>query len=236
MRAGVETDVREPEGKRWFRRKQIQELLQNEDFDQQLSIWLSAPARQVINPLLSFLLSMNELIKWRAVKAVGVVMAGMADSDFEGAREIMRRLIWSLNDESGGIGWGSPEAMGEIMARHDRMANDYCCILTSYISENPLENGLLERGVLWGLGRLAQARPGFIPGTVPLVGAYLKSKDPVHRAYAAWALGFIGAEGVEQDLEALLLDQEEATFYEGGRLLRVRIGELAWRALSSTPT
>jgi HEAT repeat protein len=227
--------VRGPEGKRWLRRKQVHELLQRDDFDQQLSGWLNFPARQVINPLLSFLLSMDELVKWRAVKAIGVVMAGMADSDFEGAREIMRRLIWSLNDESGGIGWGSPEAMGEIMARHDRLANDYCCILTSYISENPLENKLLERGVLWGLGRLAQARPGFIPAAASPVAAYLKSTDPVHRAYAVWALGFIGFEDLEQNLEALLADEGEATFYEGGQLLRLRVGELAARTLSSTP-
>lgn len=228
--------MRNPEGKQRLRRKQVQELLQSDDFERQLHGWLGLPARQVVNPLLSFLLSMNELLKWRAVRAIGVVMSGMADNDFEGAREIMRRLIWSLNDESGGIGWGSPEAMGEIMARHDRLANDYCCILASYISENHLENALLERGVLWGLGRLAQARPGFIPAAASHVGAYLKSPDPVHRAYAAWAIRFIGADGLEQDLKALLTDEGEATFYEGGRLLRRRVGELAEDALFSATT
>jgi hypothetical protein len=46
---------------------------------------------------------------------MGEVMAHLADKDMESARVIMRRLMWSLNDESGGIGWGAPEAMGEIV-------------------------------------------------------------------------------------------------------------------------
>ncbi|MEA3417440.1 MAG: hypothetical protein U9R02_15080 [Thermodesulfobacteriota bacterium] len=53
---------------------------------------------------------------------MGVVVSNLADHDMESARVIMRRLIWNLNDESGGIGWGSPEAMGEIMARNNRLA------------------------------------------------------------------------------------------------------------------
>ena len=46
---------------------------------------------------------------------MGVVVAGLAEHDMESARVVMRRLMWNLNDESGGIGWSSPEAMGEIM-------------------------------------------------------------------------------------------------------------------------
>jgi len=40
----------------------------------------------------------------------------------------MRRLMWNLNDESGGIGWGNPEAMGEILACHEALANEYAPI------------------------------------------------------------------------------------------------------------
>jgi len=54
----------------------------------------------------------------------------------ESARVIMRRLMWSLNDESGGIGWGAPEAMGEIMARHEQLTKEYSAILGSYIRED----------------------------------------------------------------------------------------------------
>jgi len=91
-------------------------------------------------------------------------MATLADADMEAARVVMRRMIWQLNEESGGIGWGMPEAMGETMARHEGLAQEYAHMLVSYIQEdgNFLEHVPLQRGVLWGLGRLAQARPWLV--------------------------------------------------------------------------
>ena len=62
------------------------------------------------------MLDRDELIRWRAVSAMGIVTAALADARMDAARVIMRRMMWQLNDESGGIGWGIPEAMGEIMA------------------------------------------------------------------------------------------------------------------------
>ncbi len=63
---------------------------------------------------------------------MGRVAADLADRDMESARVVVRRLMWNLNDESGGIGWGSPEAMGEIMACHEGLAEEYSCILISF--------------------------------------------------------------------------------------------------------
>jgi hypothetical protein len=91
----------------------------------------------------------EEKVKCAAVKAMGAVVAKLADHNMEAARIIVRRLMWNLNDESGGIGWGSPEAMGEILARHRGLAGEYAHILISYIREdgNYLENQVLQEGV-----------------------------------------------------------------------------------------
>lgn len=214
-------------------RKQVQELLCREDFFSELSRWSLFSARRVINPLLSFLYSPDETIKWRAVTAVGVVMARLADEEMEAARNVMRRFIWSLNDESGGIGWGAPEAMGECMARHARLAEEYWCILFSYICPdgNLLENGLLERGVLWGLGRLAQVRPELLREAPPYLLPYLGSTDPVQRGYAAWALGFMQSESLAVWLEGLKSDAAEISLLEDGCLLRLQISEVTEHAL-----
>ena len=64
---------------------------------------------------------------------MGAVVEKLAWEDMEGARVIMRRLMWSLNEESGGIGWGAPEAMAEIMARHLELAREYSHMLISYM-------------------------------------------------------------------------------------------------------
>ena len=142
-------------------KKEILDLLSKEDFRQSLKRIEQFPPKQSVNPLFSFFYNKDDLIRWRAVAAMGRVGAGLAESDPEKARVVMRRLMWNLNDESGGIGWGSPEAMGEIMARSPKIASEFRNILVSYIREdgNYLEYEMLQRGAVWGVGRLAYARP-----------------------------------------------------------------------------
>jgi hypothetical protein len=212
-------------------RRKVAELLRTDEFAAHLSEWTQFPPRKIISPLLSFLYSTDEEVKWRAVTAVGVVVAELADQDMEAARTIMRRLLWSLNDESGGIGWGTTEAMGEIMARHRHLADEYYCILVSYIREdgNRLEHDLLECGVLWGLGRLAQVRPELLRGSVGHIVPYLQSQNPTQRGLAAWTLGFLDAAFAPEKLTHLLQDHTETTIYEQGSRHRYRISDLAAR-------
>jgi len=211
----------------------LRQVLQSDDWDDRLLEWSYSQSRRLINPLLSFLLSPDETLKWRSVSAVGLVMSVTASTDMEAARVIMRRLIWSLNDESGGIGWGSPEAMGEIMACHRGLAEEYHRILVSYIRRdgNLLENELLERGVLWGIGRLAQVRAGLIGYAPPHVALYLESHDPLHRGLAAWSLGFLDASPFRHQLERLLDQGVEIRVYENRSIRSFSIGELAARAI-----
>ena len=170
-------------------KKEVFELLGDKDFEKSLKKIRQLPARQVVNPLFSFFYSSDEIVKWRAVTAMGAVVSNLADHDMESARVIMRRLIWNLNDESGGIGWGSPEAMGEIMARNNRLANEYANILVSYINPdgNYLEHEALQRGVLWGIGRLAHKYPEFVKDSEHFLIPYMESEDATLRGLAAWA-------------------------------------------------
>ena len=192
------------------------------------------PARQVINPLFSFLHHGDEEAKWAAVTAMGAVVAELADQDMEAARVVLRRLMWNLNDESGGIGWGSPEAMGEILARNRALAEEYAHILLSYtrLNGNYLEHELLQRGLLWGIGRLARTRPDFLQNAVPHLTPYLRSKDPTVRALAARIMGFLGIEGARPDLERLTGDLSEVSFWDDGRLFEGRVKDVAEGALA----
>lgn len=211
-------------------RTRVGELLRSN----QLSEWSEVPPQRVINPLLSFLYSVDKEIKWRAVTAVGIVVARIAEQDLEAARTIMRRLIWSLNDESGGIGWGAAEAMGEIMARQKRLAEEYYRILVSYIREdgNRLENESLETGVLWGIGRLAETRPELLRPFARCLLSYLQSTIPDQRGLAAWAFGALGEILPAEILESLLEDPFEITIYAEGDFHRCRISELAARLIA----
>ena len=188
-----------------FKRKVI-DLLKADDFAGVLETFRSYPARRVINPLFSCLCSTEPQIKWRAVTALGAVVANLAQDDMESARVVMRRMIWNLNDESGGIGWGVPETMGEVMARHKGLAREYVNILVSYIREdgNFLEYEPLQQGVLWGLGRLAQTSPELLQDAGAHLHPFLSSEDATLRGLAAWILGLLGGPQHESELEPLL--------------------------------
>jgi hypothetical protein len=217
-------------------KKILPALLKQEEFEKSLEEICRIPARRVVNPLFSFFYNTDELLKWRAVTAMGVVVARLAHEDFESARIVMRRLMWNLNDESGGIGWGSPEAMGEIMARHDRLAKEYAHILVSYINEagNFLEHEMLQRGVLWGLGRLAHTRPELVRDAAAFLPPFMRSKDAVHRGLAAWVAGAIPAEITESLLKDLVTDEARINIFINMNLLERTVGQLAVEALSRT--
>ena len=215
-----------------FKQKVI-DLLKADDFAEGLEIFRSCPARRVINPLFALLCSMDSEVKWRATAAMGAVVANLAQEDMESARVIMRRMIWNLNDESGGIGWGLPEAMGEVMAQHDGLAREYVNILLSYIREdgNFLEHEPLQRGVLWGLGRLAQTRPELLNQAVPHLQPFLKSEDATLRGLAAWTIGLLAAGQDVPGLELLKSDDTEVALYLNGTERTYLVSELAKQAM-----
>ena len=216
-------------------KREVLRLIQFNDMDETLEGLKAFPPRRVISPLMSYIQSSDPDVKWQAVKAMGAVTSKLADEDPESARVVMRRLMWNLNDESGGIGWGSPEAMGEILASHEDLAGEYHRILLSYAMEdgNFQESVLMQRGVIWGIGRLAQIRPGLVKDTAPCFTIFLKSHDAAVRGLTAHLLGRIGAEGTRSELEALTDDEEELQIYRDRKLVRCRVKSLAKEALAS---
>ena len=214
-------------------KKQLFDLLNQGDSDKALAEMGRLPPRQIINPLLSFIQSGNEKVKWGSVKAIGHVVGQLADRDLEAARVIMRRLMWTLNDESGGIGWGSPEAMGEIMAIHRGLAQEYAHILISYAREdgNYLEHEGLQRGLLWGIGRLSETRPELVRESAGLFLAYLESRDAVIRGLAVRLMGLLRVKEAQPVLQTLAEDESAIALVIENRLAATRVKDLAAEAL-----
>jgi hypothetical protein len=164
---------------------------------------------------------------------MGEVVDRLADADLESARVIMRRYMWQLNDESGGIGWGCPEAMGEIMARNENLADEFWCILISYIRPdgNFLEHEVLQRGVLWGVGRLAHARPQLLKTSVDFLHPYMQTDDPHLRGLAAWAAGPLQNKNTASILDQLKDDSAKLSIYLDGHIKRRSVSEIVKKAL-----
>lgn len=210
-------------------KKRIRILLQTQSLPRCRAALRGIPEITIINTLFSFLYDPEELTKWRAVTLMGRITSALAGKNMEAARIVMRRLMWSLNEESGGIGWGAPEAMGEIMYHNRRLAVEYHKILISYVmpEANYIELEMLQRGVLWAIARLADKRPRLMGPAVPYLRPYMISGDPYLKAFAAWAAGALKSAGAAPVPDEIFRDRTELTVYIGDRIARRTVGEVA---------
>lgn len=169
------------------------------------------------------------LDRWRAIEGLGLITSAMAQDNPEGVREILRRLLWSMNDESGTTGWSSPEAVGEIVFHQPELFSEYISIVV-YASEEEI----FHRGVAWALGRIAQKRPDLMLEFQPLLREYLADPRPDVRGHAAWALGQMGtlAKASLPELRPLLGDDAQIEVYEGQEVVLREVGQLARRAIA----
>lgn len=199
--------------------------------------------KEVVNALFSGICHPDEEIRWHAVSIMGQTVAQLADQDMEEARMIIRRMLWSLNDESGGIGWGAPESMAEIMCHHKGITDEYIHMLISYMRPdgeeewqdgNFLEHEVLQQGLMWAIGRLAQCRrEELLDRDVgrDLV-SYLESADRMVRGLAARAVGLLGCGEQKEKLQSLAEnDCGTVRLYEHGEFHMTSVGKLAAQAL-----
>lgn len=216
-------------------RQRLAALLDADDFHPAMHELHAWPRQRLLSALLASLCQGDERRKGRVVSVMGLLTAELAEEDMEEARELMRRLMWSLNEESGSSGWGAPEAMAEIMASHGGLAKEYAHMLVSYMREdgNYLENPFLQRDLLRGVGRLSGVRPGLMKklGAASHLPAFLESDDRVVQGLAAWCAGILEVEEARPGLEALVNEETEIVVYTGQGTLKRPAGALAREAL-----
>lgn len=227
-------------------KKQILPMFEQADYDVILNHLRTLPAKDVVNVLFSAICREVPRIRWVAISCMGETVARLAEADMEEGRVIMRRLLWSLNDESGGIGWGAPESLAEIMCHQAQLAEEYCHMLVSYMQKdgdellqdgNFLELPALQKGLLWGVGRLAGSRPGLLSTKVSFkdVAPFLSSLDPEICGLAAWIAGSLSMIEVKSGLHKLASDKRELRVYADGELQAFTVGALAGSALEGMP-
>ncbi len=112
----------------------------------------------------------------RAAFAMGTVMAKVYAASPEDARNIVRRFMWHMNEESGNIGWGIPEAFGETLAKCPPLADTFRRVLLHYIYDAPEEKSTgfcdhapLRLSCYTAIGTLLAARPDFREEALPLL-------------------------------------------------------------------
>lgn len=201
-----------------MRKPEIKKYLQERDWESLLE--QAGRDRRLVYYLFPYLYSTDELVRKRSIEALGLVCAFMAQKDKDLVRDVLRRLWWSINDESGGIGWSAAEAMAEIIKHRPEDFADYGSITVSFIDEE-----FLLRGVLWAAGTLARVDPTLVKFALNRIIELLDHPNPILRGYAARAAAAAGA--APEKLALLKNDPATVQVYVDGKLRWRTVAELA---------
>ncbi|MBU8933929.1 MAG: hypothetical protein KOO62_07960 [candidate division Zixibacteria bacterium] len=188
-------------------------------------------ARSVRGPLralISITFDPVELMRWRAIEAVGWVVATFAESNLDRVRDMLRRLFWQMNDESGGLAWHAPELIGEILVNVPVLIPEYADLLLSSLREEPF-----ERGVHLAIYRIAQIDSKPFAERASELANSVASPDPIIRAFSALTLGELKASAYCNILKPLIKDQSQLRHYDfnNGDFVTLRISEAARTAV-----
>ncbi|MEW5794748.1 MAG: DVU0298 family protein [Candidatus Zixiibacteriota bacterium] len=215
-----------------IRKETVRELLRRRDWA--ALIQLSHVERGLLRTLVSFTFDPDELVRFRAVEAIGVASGALAESNEEKVRDFIRRQLWLMNDESGGLSPLAPDIIGEVLVRVSGLVDEFGPLLISYLRESPF-----ERGTHAAIVRLSERRPDLFVSAVGDLRQSLHDSDPAVRGLAVRALSMIDPIGSAPLFDAMKDDPSEVEWYDfdRGDLIRTTLADFIGGARQgSNPT
>lgn len=211
--------------------ERIRDLLMNRDYEPLIH---SEDLKRVCKELITFLYG-EDLLVYRAGEALGLVCKEQEQKQEQGQRSyggehvknILRRLFWHLNDESGAYCRGAPVAIGEI-GRSSQNFEGFKNMTVSLLDNEEVE----PKFVIYALGRAGENIKDAYPNPVEKLLPFLNHQDSEIRGYVAWALGELGAEETKENLESLLQDENVIQIYHQGNLKDMAIKDIAQESLN----
>jgi hypothetical protein len=175
----------------------------------------------------------DEVLRHQAIEAVaGLMQRWWQSGRQESVRDYMRRLIWSMTDESGEIGWSAPETMAEIIVHIPELLEPYGSIMIARAFEEPP----LVKGGLWGIGRLGKRIGQVIELHQNEILAAFDSDDPEIIGLAAWAMGEAGFAPALPHLKSLQSRKESVQLYIEGDFVEQPLKNWVHEAISKIET
>lgn len=184
----------------------------------------SAGDKNVVKYLIAVSYDKDDVRTWRAIEAMGHV-ARHARVDV--VRETTRKLLWSMTDESGGIGWSAPEMLGEIVRANPLEYRDLIPLIWHCQDED-----LFRAGAVWGMYRAAQTGKEYVVPVVQGLERLAEDSNPAVRGYAALLADAVDWPARDPLLRKLLNDSSGFSLYRDGVLSRTTVGECAGMLLN----
>ena len=213
----------------------IQRALELNDLEEIAA--LARRNKRVISALIRMAYDKETLVGWRAIKAVGRVAKAFAKIDHEFLRITVRKLLWSLSDESGGIGWSAPELLGEIVSSDPEGFADIIPLIAEVYD---IEEQTFRPGVVYALARIAEVSPELVANYQKVIIRSLVDKNPLIRIHALDLVGLLWPiacrkklwskeyqEEVEKAIHSMAKDQGVAWIYKNSAFIDTQVGEMS---------
>ncbi len=201
-------------------KEEVKKALDATDF-----AWIERLAREnkkVFSILISLTYDKEDLICWRAIEAMGKAAGAVAGEAPVAVRNVVQRLIWSVSEESGGIGWSAPEMLGEIVINSPQAFEDIPPVLLSFHEEESF-----LKGVLWALGRMARSGIERTRGSFEVAVRALEHKDSSVRGLGLYALAGSITDEVKARVKEMIRDGGRCVIYRDGQLVETKVGDIA---------
>ncbi len=160
--------------------------------------------------------------RWYAVSALEALAGAYAADHDEIYRNVIRRAVWAMADESGNVPWAAPEMMTAVIKACPKQYAEFVKIMIT----NGLDSPMCHLGVLWSIGHLG---PDYLPEIEPFMKRILKfldHKDGELRGTAVWALKQLQYEPAFAKINSMADDEAEVWIYNQGILQQQTISQI----------
>ncbi len=141
---------------------------------------------RAVRHLLGRLWDTEPLMRRRAAVALGAAAAAHPEL----GRDLVRRLLWGLNDESATNGVYGLAALGEIGYRAPELIGPFVGPMASYAWDDGLRPELLR-----ALARIAESAPEAVAATTQILERHTDMSNPQEQPFLEQLLLIAGEEG-----------------------------------------
>ena len=160
--------------------------------------------------------------RWHAISALAALAKEYAYDNEEIYRNVIRRAVWAMADESGNVPWAAPEMMSAVIKACPQHYKEFVKIMIT----NGLDSPMCHLGVLWSVGYLGKDYISEIEPFMPKLLKFLDHKDPEMRGTAVWALKQLQYEPAFAKINSMADDDAEFWIYENGMLQQKSIRQI----------
>jgi len=216
-------------------KKFIHHALEMNDLD--AVVLLVQKNRKALSLLIRMAYDKETLVGWRAIKAVGRIANVLVKTEREFLRIAVRKLLWSLSDESGGIGWAAPELLGEIVHSDPEGFSDIIPLIAEVYG---IEEQTFRPGVMYALARVAEVSPEMIVNYQKIIIRSLVDTNPLIRIYTLELVGLLWPvvcnkniwsmdykKKIENSIYNMKNDNKVAWIYKKNDFIDIVVGEYA---------